>query len=198
MRLRHRPHPLIALACGLAALAACSATLTPFRPEVRTHYKLSTGDLSRIQFYVGLTGTGRARFGDPRAPALTLEYRATATQRETADASLRQRTVVTQKDFIIRHALPGVTAQSFVTDTLTDITIDVGSGALLTFRATGDVTAYTLVSINGTPYREGARVTIGGVDYDVRTYVPAVLLFNESNTLKVFKERIKAEGRRVR
>jgi hypothetical protein len=176
------------------AATACAHGLSRFTSEVQNRYQLTPDDLKRIQFYVGVPQ------GDvnPRTekPELVLNYRASQIARQTDEAKLSQRTVVTEKDFVIRDGLPGVyVADGKGADSLT---VEVGTDARLTFAPSATYHAYTLAAINGQPYVVGQNVTIRGTDYMIQHRPTVLLLFNEKNSRQIFKERISAEGRRVR
>lgn len=178
----------------LVLLPGCGAGLTAFTSEVENTYDLVPADLERIQFYVGvMEGPSHAH----HSRELVIRYRSSAMERE-ADIALTSETRVTEKDFVIKNRLPGVFSAD-LPHGQRQLSIDIGSGVVLGFRATGSADSpYTLASINGSPFVEGSRVRIDDLQFVVERTPEVQLLFNKDDAIEVFRERISAEGRRVR
>ena len=170
--------------------------MTGFSPAIRDTYQLSPDQLTGVQFFVGIVDD-RGRILDAAA-RITLSYRSSQTDRQSANAGLATKVVVTEKDFVIWNSLPGVFVQQ-TTELSDSLLLNIGSEAVLTFQRLASQNApYVLRAINGSPYTVGSRIRIADEEYIVTRAVPSVLLFNEKNVRKVFRKTIAAEGARVR
>lgn len=188
------PIRMVILLGLLPLIAGCGAALTAFTPEIESDYDLVASDLERIQFYVGVM---EGRSNPRQAPELVIRYRTSAMERQ-AEVALTSETRITEKDFVIKHRLPGVFSAELPHGSHY-VSIDIGSGVVLGFRASGSPTSpYTLATINGSPFSEGSRVRIDDLEFVVDETPEVRLLFNKDDAIEIFRERIAAEGRRVR